>query len=319
MIAPEFDSTLDYSAGDYVYSEGKLYRFTADHANGALDGSDAVEVTVTNDMVNDVTVNGTSVVSNGVAEIPLATNSNVGVVRGGTSYGVKVRDTDRQMVIDYASEKAIKNGVSYYNPVVPRYQHNAIFYGLAKAAGDTTQSSSANTVGTYTDEAKTAIKSMLGIEAGDLSIGTVTTLPSTSNATAEITGDFEDMELNLGIPRGDTGVYVGSTQPQDSDISVWIDTSESVNPYVETITGTEITIAGEPNYRYVCGEVYSISITPPSAGTIEVMFTSGSTATVLTLPNTVHMPEWWVGVEANYTYDICIIDGTYAGVVMWPT
>ena len=153
----------------------------------------------------------------------------------------------------------------------------------------------------------------------DMDIGTVTTLPAGSNATASITGDPEAMELNLAIPRGDTGVYVGSTPPQDSDISVWIDTSESVNPYVETITGTEVTITGEPNYRYVCGEVYSISITPPSAGTIEVMFTSGSTAAVLTLPNTVHMPEWWVGVEANYTYDICIIDGTYAGVVMWPT
>lgn len=166
VIAPEFDSTLNYSAGDYVYSEGKLYRFTADHANGALDGTDTVEVTVTSDMVNDVTVNGTSVVNNGIAQIPLATNSNIGVVRGGTQYGIKVRESDRQLIIDYASEGAIKSGASYYYPVVPKYQHNAAFYGLAKAAGDSTQSSSANAVGTYTNEAKAAIKSMLGIADG---------------------------------------------------------------------------------------------------------------------------------------------------------
>jgi len=38
---------------------------------------------------------------------------------------------------------------------------------LAKAAGDTTQAASSNYVGTYTDEAKTAIKSMLGITSTD--------------------------------------------------------------------------------------------------------------------------------------------------------
>jgi hypothetical protein len=38
-----------------------------------------------------------------------------------------------------------------------------VFYGLAKAAGDTTQASSGNPVGTYTEEAKAAIRAMLGI------------------------------------------------------------------------------------------------------------------------------------------------------------
>ena len=38
-----------------------------------------------------------------------------------------------------------------------------VFYGLAKAAGDTTQANSGNPVGTYTEEAKAAIRAMLGI------------------------------------------------------------------------------------------------------------------------------------------------------------
>lgn len=37
------------------------------------------------------------------------------------------------------------------------------FNGLAKAAGDTTQASSGNPIGTYTDTAKTKIKAMLGV------------------------------------------------------------------------------------------------------------------------------------------------------------
>jgi len=46
-------------------------------------------------------------------------------------------------------------------------------------------------------------------------VGTVTTLPSTENAAAEITGDYTAMELNLGLPRGKSGVYIGAEAPTD--------------------------------------------------------------------------------------------------------
>ncbi len=45
-IAPGFDETAVYAAGDYATYGGKLWRFTADHAAGAWDGTDAEEVTV---------------------------------------------------------------------------------------------------------------------------------------------------------------------------------------------------------------------------------------------------------------------------------
>lgn len=152
----------------------------------------------------------------------------------------------------------------------------------------------------------------------NMSIGTVTTLPSSGNAAASISGDPEDMTLDLSLPRGESGVYIGSTAPSDPDINVWIDTSEATNPYIETITATDPVIAAEANCRYMCGEVYSISITPPDAGTTDVVFTSGATPAVLTLPATVKMPEWWNGTEANRTYEICIMDGVYVGVMSWP-
>ena len=44
-IAPEFDSFTTYTAGQYVYKNGVLYKFTSAHS-GAWTGSDAVVVTV---------------------------------------------------------------------------------------------------------------------------------------------------------------------------------------------------------------------------------------------------------------------------------
>ena len=50
---------------------------------------------------------------------------------------------------------------------------------------------------------------------------------------------------------------------------------------VETVSGSTPSITGADNHRYVCGTVSSISITPPSTGIIDVIFTSGTTPAVL--------------------------------------
>lgn len=63
----------------------------------------------------------------------------------------------------------------------------------------------------YVDEDKwtnlVAIEDLIGPSgiSPNLSIGSVTTLENGSNATAEITGEFPDLILNLGIPRGSNG------------------------------------------------------------------------------------------------------------------
>ena len=56
-----------------------------------------------------------------------------------------------------------KNGLSYFWSGIKNKMDSLTFYGLAKAAGDTTQASSSNAVGTYTDDAKTAIQTMIGV------------------------------------------------------------------------------------------------------------------------------------------------------------
>lgn len=115
--------------------------------------------------VTDVQVNGTSVVTDGMANVPIAGSNSVGVGRFDSSYGVAINPNNNGLVYLSNANNLTKSGTNGYKAIVPSIQHEAAFYGLAKAAGDTTQSASSNAVGTYTDEAKAAIQSMLGISS----------------------------------------------------------------------------------------------------------------------------------------------------------
>ena len=114
-----------------------------------------------NHKVDDVQVNGTSVVNQGVANIPVADDSTLGVVKINSGYGVRI--INNNLATNGAGPSGVKAGIGAYNPITPEIQHSSTFYGLAKASGDTTQSASSNPVGTYTDSAKVAIQKMLGI------------------------------------------------------------------------------------------------------------------------------------------------------------
>ena len=56
-------------------------------------------------------------------------------------------------------------------------------------------------------------------------------------------------------------------------------------PIVETTAETTATIDAEDNHVYECGEMSSVAIsTAPSGGEFTLIFTSGATPTVLTMP-----------------------------------
>lgn len=114
--------------------------------------------------VTDVQVNGTSVVTSGVANIPVAGSSALGVVQTDATKGIEATSAGL-LQIRPASDSDIKGGANQSKPIVSSIQHRSTFYGLAKAAGDSTQSASSNAVGTYTDAAKAAIQAMLGAQA----------------------------------------------------------------------------------------------------------------------------------------------------------
>ena len=113
--------------------------------------------------VTDVQVNGTSVLDGqGVANVPVGSTSNYGVLKVGSGFVV----SNGVFHIFRSYLEHIKAGTEQFRPIVPENQHSSAFYGLAKAAGDNTQSVSSNPVGTYTDSAKEAIKAMFGIQEG---------------------------------------------------------------------------------------------------------------------------------------------------------
>lgn len=143
--------------------------------------------------VQDVQINGTSVVQDGVANVPYASDT-AGVAKTGTKYGIKLlSNTDPTLAVDSANLGMIKSPdafqTSAYHPISPKNQHQAVFYGFAKAAGDTTQSASSNAVGIYTEDAKSAIQAMLGVSS---IVGTV------EGATASTSYSIGDVFLHGG-------------------------------------------------------------------------------------------------------------------------
>lgn len=199
--------------------------------------------------VDDVQINGQSIVSDGVANVPIASVNTLGTVKVGRENGVfgirmiGLPGYDGEICVNKADVSTSKAGRSEYKPITPSSQHAAAFYGLAKAAGDTTQSQSSNAVGQYTEEAKSAISEMLG----------------------------------------------GSV----------------------SVSGTTPTIVAKSGIRYVCGEVATLDFTPSQTGICDVVFTSGATATVLTVPSTIKWANGFdpTSLDANTTYELNIMDG----------
>jgi len=205
--------------------------------------------------VQDVQVNGMSVVTDGVANVPIGSTSQLGVVKSTTTSSVNINGTtgviDARRVLSVNEIKASNSQTLLLAPVwIP----SIAFWGLANASGDTTQKASSNAVGNYTESAKSAISTMLN--------GPV------------------------------------------------------------TVSGTTPSITAMPGIQYVCGEVATLDITVPASGIIDVVFESGSTATVLTVTPPTGMTMKWIGedptaLEANKLYEINIMDGCRGMVVSW--
>lgn len=143
-----------------IYGQALTYKYTK--PSSGIPASDLAADAIP---VQDVQVNGTSVVSNGVANVPLATWEVPGVAKINADYGLYMTSTTGTAYCYKATSANIKEGTQYFRPIVPYNQHEATFYGLAKAAGQDMASSN-NSIGTYTAAAATAIKTMLQVQEG---------------------------------------------------------------------------------------------------------------------------------------------------------
>ena len=104
----------------------------------------------------------------------------------------------------------------------------------------------------------------------------------------------------------------------DAEGSQSFDVMDGDKPPV-TVSGSTPTINGMAGVRYICGEVSTISITPPQSGVIDVIFTSGTSPAVLTVPSTVKWANGFdpTSLDADTTYEINILDGVYGVVGTW--
>lgn len=138
---------------------------TGPHSFDVMDGDSA------DAPVQDVQVNGVSVLQDGVANVPAASPGLYGVVKPTSTYGVSIIGSGFLGLVQ-PTDAQIKSG-SAYVAILPNRQHNATFYGLAKAAGSDEKNSTLP-VGQYTESAKSAISEMLN---GSVSVeGTTPTI-----------------------------------------------------------------------------------------------------------------------------------------------
>ena len=159
--------------------------------------------------VDDVQINGTSIVEDNIAKIPVA-GEKLGAVKIGATqgwYGLRTNN-EGNIHIEKAASSTVKNGSESYQPIVPATQHEAAFYGLAKVAGHD-EKGSALTVGQYTDEAKAAIKSMLGVQ---------------DNMVVKVTG--------TGAIRSVDHTFAEIAAALGSGINVIVDDTDAAQPYV---------------------------------------------------------------------------------------
>ena len=158
---PDYSKKIVYlSQAQYqeLVTEGTI---TVDGVTVTYDEND-IYVTPQAEPVTDVRVNGTSITANGVANIPYGAYNVPGVVSTQGTYGTTIYE-NHKLGLTQSVHGDYKEGYRPYCAVTIGMQHEGTFYGLAKASGDTSQASSSNAVGTYTDAAKASIQQMLGV------------------------------------------------------------------------------------------------------------------------------------------------------------
>ena len=142
---------------------------------------------------------------------------------------------------------------------------------------------------------------------------TVTDASGTTTATLTNGAPGQPGQDGVGVPAGGTAGQVLAKVSGTDYNTAW--TTPYTGTVTETVSGTTPTITAQADHRYICGEVSTLDITLPASGCIDVVFTSGSTPTVLTVtPPSGVTVKWANGfdpssLEANTTYEVNVCDG----------
>lgn len=226
---------------------------------------------------------------------------------------VTITDADGDHVFDVMDGQGGSGGTSDYSDLTNKPQINGVTLTgnrSLSALGIAAASDIPDVSGFYTKPAS-------GIPASDLAQAVQTSLGKAD--TALQTAPVSSVNNKTGavvLTASDVGAGTYSKPSGGIPAS---DLAAGIATVTETVSGTTPTITAQANHRYLCGEVASISITPPSSGICDVVFTSGTTPAVLTVPSTVKWPVWFdpTSLDASRTYEINIADGTLGMVMAW--
>ena len=101
----------------------------------------------------------------------------------------------------------------------------------------------------------------------------------------------------------------------EETVSRWIN-EENDRVVIMQVGGMNPKINATSNTVYLCGELLSLEFNPCADGVCDIVFSSGTTPTLLTLPETVKMPNGFAVLE-NRTYEINIMNGIYGVATSW--
>lgn len=101
----------------------------------------------------------------------------------------------------------------------------------------------------------------------------------------------------------------------EETVSKWIN-EENDRVVIMPIEGMNPKINATANTVYLCGELLSLEFNPCTDGVCDIVFSSGTTPTLLTLPDSVRMPNGFAVLE-NRTYEINIMNGIYGVATSW--
>lgn len=205
----------------------------------------------------------------------------------------------------------------------------------SKPSGGIPSSDMTSAVQTSLGKADTAYqKPSGGIPAADLASGVIPTVPSASSSTpqplgtaaAGSSGDYARADHVHAKPTAaDVGAIAAPVSPSKGAALAYNGSAWVAGEIVENVSGSTPSITAMAGVRYVCGECSTLSIQAPASGCIDVVFESGSTATVLTVTSAktgVSAIKWANGfdptsLDANTTYELNILDGEYGVVGQW--
>ena len=175
----------------------------------------AVEVTIAEAFPHDVQINGTTILNNGVANIPIASDSAFGLAKYESWRGINI-NANGFVYLNSATDGICKTGEDEYRPITAGHQKASVFYGLSKVAGVDLANETV-TLGQYPNNSLVAIQKMLGIYEAPWGKIRDDTITNETAGSVEITVDndgnsFEltDIRFIFWLPEQETEASLGS-------------------------------------------------------------------------------------------------------------